>query len=255
MLDNKISSYTYDVPIKYKSLTIYPVKMIDYFDFFSCVGCLLIDKNSTPDPRIISMSYFDFIKYSYDEFSKQGVHFPPIHELDFLLRICLHLDRSATVSPIEYGTYKGKNVFRIDSEIFYSSDFDEIRTIILEQNDIEIPDYTIKKEIRDELDLAKEMKSSGVKSCDIEEQMICLSIDMGWMLETIYDMTFRKYKKYIRRMDEKLHYKIYKAAAMSGFVTFKDDTFPKHWMRDLNEDNKYSDVLIPLDDVENKFNQ
>lgn len=254
MLDNKISAYTYDAPIKYKTLTIYPVKMTDYFDFISCVGCLLIDKNSTPNPKIISMSYFDFIMYSYEECKKESVVFYPIHELDFLLRICLGLDRDAKASPIKYGIFKNKNVFEIDSEIFYSSDFDEIKTIILEQNDVEIPDYHIKKEIREEFELARKLKGSDIKMCDTEEQMICLSIDTHFPLESIYNMTIRKYKKYMRRMDEKIHYEIYKTAAMSGFVEFKDKSFPKHWMRDLTEDNKYSDVLIPLEEVEKKFN-
>lgn len=252
MLDDRISAYTYDAPVKYKSLNIYPVKVIDYFEFYSCVSCLLIDKNSIPDPKIISMSYFDFLIYNYEKSINNGNIFSPIHEFDFLLRICLCLDRDN--SSIQYGKYKNKNVFQIEGEIFYSNDFDEIKKIILEQNDVEIPDYNIKKEVREELELGKKLKGAGTKLCDFEEQKICLSISTGLPLESIDNLTIRKYKKYLRRSDEKIHYEIYKTAAMSGFVEFKDKDFPKHWMRDLNEENKYGDMLIPLEDVEKKFN-
>jgi hypothetical protein len=113
----------------------------------------------------------------------------------------------------------------------------------------------MKKETRELLDKAREQKAkmSSEKQCGLEDQMICLSIATGMTLDDIYNMTIRKFKKYIRRVDHKLHYEIYKSASMSGFVEFKDKTFPKHWMVDLDVEDKYDDVLVSFDSVADKF--
>ena len=60
---NYLQELTYDEPITYKELKIYPVLMKDYIEFHSLVSCLLIDKNSRPDIKIISMTYLRFLYY------------------------------------------------------------------------------------------------------------------------------------------------------------------------------------------------
>jgi len=65
-------------------------------------------------------------------------------------------------------------------------------------------------------------------------------------------MTIRKFLKSIRRMDNLIHYKIYLAASMSGMVEFKDKSFIKHWLSQLDDENKYSDVSVDLDEIQDK---
>jgi len=65
-------------------------------------------------------------------------------------------------------------------------------------------------------------------------------------------MSVRKFINTIKRMDNLIHYKIYLAASMSGMVEFKDKSFIKHWLTGLEEDDKYGDVSINLDDMQNK---
>lgn len=252
MLDNSVK-YIYDEPVTYKSLKIYPVKMRDLFEFNYAVECLLMDKDSVPDVQVISMTYYDFLLYVGNQ-TEDGLN-NPIRKLDILFRLCLGLDRDLKTSPIEYGADGKKSAFKIDNVIYYSDDFEKIKDIIIKQNDIDTFDPNIKKETRDMLDKALEMKSKmhGDKQCGIEDQMICLSLASGISLEDIYNLSIRKFKKYIKRADYKIHYEIYKMAAMIGFVEFKDKNFPKHWMVDLDSGDKYSDVLVSFDSVSDKI--
>lgn len=253
MLDNSVK-YIYDKPADYKTLKIYPARMEDFFEFNYVADCLLMDKDSVPDPQVISMTYYDFLLYVGNQI-EDGISNPQ-RKLDILLRICLGLDRDLNTSPIEYGFDGKKSAFKIDNVVYYSKDFDEIKNIIIKQNDIETFNPNINKDTRDLLDKARAMKSkmSGDKQCGVEDQMICLSIATGMKLEDIYDMTIRKFKRYIKRADYKLHYEIYKTATMSGFVEFKDKNFPKHWMVDLESEDKYEDVLVSFDSISNKIN-
>lgn len=243
----------YDEPAEYKGLKIYPIKMKDFLEFNYSIGSLLLDKDSIPDINIINMTYYEFLMYVSSEI--ENIWDKPSYKLDMLLRICFDLDRSPSATPILYGEYKKKLAFQIMGIIFTATDFDEIKNIIISQNEIETIDTNMKKETRDMLDKAKEAraKMSGDKQCGLEDQMICLSIATGLSLNDIYNMTVRKFKRYVRRVDHKLHYEIYKTASMSGFVEFKDKNFPKHWMVELDGKDKYEDVLVSFDSVAEKI--
>src|SRR5574344_1953371 len=152
---------------------------------------------------------------------------------------------------------KNKSMIQIKDGFYSSEDFDEIRKIILEQNDVEQINENIKKEVRDELDaLQSKMNklTSSVKMCDFEEQMICLSVTTGTSLDQIKQMTIRKFKKYIARIENIMTYEIYKPAILSGFISSKDKNFPLHWMADLSSDNKYSNILVNEDEIKSKIN-
>ena len=53
-----------DEPVElFDGLVLHPVKMRDYITFNVCSSILKINKNSTNDPKVISMSYLDYIIY------------------------------------------------------------------------------------------------------------------------------------------------------------------------------------------------
>ena len=53
-----------DEPVElFDGLTLYPVKMRDYITFNVCSSILKMNKNATNDPKVISMSYLDYILY------------------------------------------------------------------------------------------------------------------------------------------------------------------------------------------------
>jgi len=250
-----INYYTsYDLPVPYRNIKIYPASVKDYINFNSYVRCLYLEKNEIPDPKIISMTNLDYILYATEQDAKNK---PYLYWFDRLLAICLVDDdtfESIEKSINRYGyDEKHKAVFTIGNEKYTSKDFEKIKDIICQQNLVELPDFTISKEVRDSLEEAREYKNrlSNTTSGSFEDYMISISVVTGWTLETIHSMSIRKFIKTIRRLDNLIHYKIYLSASMSGMVEFKDKSFIKHWLVNLDKKDRYADVSINLDEVKN----
>jgi hypothetical protein len=240
---------TFDLPREYKGLKIYPVKIKDYYNFNVAIGCLLLDKNSIPDPKIISMTY---LEYLYRLIVKDRRY---ISEFDYLLRLCFHLPDPKELK-INYAYDKNeKPFFEIRGNIFYANDLEDIKKIICEQNLIKIEDENISKEARDTLQKAKNyrLKESGRKMAGLEDQIVCVLISTSLSLDDISNLTIRKFSKIIERINMKLNYQIYLSASLSGFVEFKDKSFIKHWMSEVSDDNdEYAEAKIDLQDVKDK---
>jgi hypothetical protein len=239
-----INSFIFDEPYEYSGLKFYPVRLRDYLLFINAVDCLLIDKNSIPDASIISMSYMEYLLLSSNEENNN------IEKLFALLSICLKID----FKEIKIIEGENKKLLLVLSETKIDSDgFDNIKKIILEQNCVEIPDYTIQKEIRDKIEEGKRMSANnGTEMASFEDQIVSLSVASGIPMEKIYDMTYRKFLKSISRMDLLIHYKIYLQSSMSGMVTFKSTNFIKHWLTQTKDKND-NNGLLELNSVKDKM--
>ena len=241
-------SLIYDKPVEYKNLKIYPVTMDKYIDFHIFVNCLLLDKNSIPNPEVITMTYLDFLYYM-----SGTAELPYLYMFKELLKMVLHIDND---DAFYFGLLEnGKAVFRINGESYDSTDFDKIADIIMVQNEIEHIDDTIQKEVRDAMEKAEayKMKQNAYKMCSLEDQMICVLISTSLKLEDIYELTIRKFTRILARVDHKLHYEIYLGAQMSGLVKFDKDDQIKHWMADLTKTDKYSDVKVDAEAMHHKI--
>lgn len=246
---------TYDLPVPYKNIKIYPLKVTDYLLFNVYAQCLTIDKNSIPDPKIIQMTY---LEYLYRLLLEDPIKNPYLIWFDRLLAMCLKdeedfEDPQKSIKRYEFNE-KEKPFFKINDEIYTSDDFEEIRTIIAQQNMLELIDENISKEVRDSLEEAREFKRrlAGEKPATTEEYITALSVATGWSIDYIYSLTIRKFVKSIKRMDTLIHYKIYLAASMSGMVEFKDKSFIKHWLVGLDDEDKYEDVTVDLEEIQGK---
>jgi hypothetical protein len=233
-------NYIYDEPVIFKSLTIYPVLVKDYLQFNTWSKCLSLDKNSSKDPKTISMTYLDYMYTLHNDEN------PYISFFDAILKI---VTRKRDLDVRYARNEKGKPVFFIEGIEYNHSDFEEIRMIICEYNLVDLPDEYIQKEIRDNMQKAKELraKSNGVKIAPFEDRLVCVSISTGWDFDRISKLSIRKFEKILEREDAKLHYQIYLSASMSGFVEFKSKSFIKHWMSDLSEDKL---DLVPLEQIQ-----
>jgi hypothetical protein len=247
----------YDLPVPYKKIKIYPVTVKDYLLFNAYSSCLLLDKNSIPDVKAISMNNLEYIFYcAYKENKKEEY----LVSLDRILSMCLKEDKTfeninESIKRYRRDEKTGKPFFVIEEERYLSEDFEEIKKIICQQNLVEIPDETISKEVRDSLEKARKYKEklSGNKTGSFEDYIVSLSMATGWQLEYIYSMPVRKFIKAIRRMDNFIHYKIFLAASLSGMVEFKDKSVIKHWLSDIENDDKYKDVSVDLDTMSDKI--
>lgn len=240
---------TFDEPVPYKGLLIYPAIMKDFIMFHFYAQCLLLDKNSVPDIDVISKTYFQYMC----EYKKEG-EIPPLLLFNSLLKTVLKKDDSFLIT---LGTdTRGNYTFMIDSNSFTADDFDTIKEIIVDQNELEIPDDNIQKELRDKMREAEDLKRkiNNNKIATLEEQIICVLVSTSMRLGDIYALTIRKFSKILKRVDHKMHYEIYLSASMSGFVEFKDKNAIKHWMIGLEEESSIENKgLLSLESMKNKL--
>lgn len=248
----KYTSYTtFDKPIPYKDLVFYPVKVKDYEEFLFYATSLMIEKNSIKDPvlaiKAISMKYLDWM---YEINNKDN---NLIMLFDGLLRLVLNKKDS----QMEYSKDKSGNAFfRVEDSVYYGEDFDIIRNIIAEQNMLDLPDERIQKNVREALEEARRFKQklNKNKMASFEEQMVALSVYMGIEIEKIYEMTVRKFLISIKRANQLIMSNIYLTASLSGFVSFKDKSILKSWIADIDNEDKYADVKMSPDTLQQKAN-
>lgn len=249
--------YTFDDPVPYKELMIYPIKIRDYFLFSRCASILMLEKNSITDPQLamkaISMTYLEYLFSVNSQDTSNTI----LQLFVGLFALILRIDKNDTEFKVEFGTLPdGRPSFKIGGTIYDSSDFDEIKNIIAEQNMLDLPDERIQKNVRDKLEEARRFKEklSGNKPASFEEQMVALSLYNKVDLEKIYDMTVRKFIMSLRRANHMIMSNIYLTASMSGFVEFKDKSILKTWLVDLNEEDKFGDVKLDPEAVQSKIN-
>ena len=245
---------TFDLPVPYKNIKIYPATVRDYGLFKHYEECFSLEKNSIPDPKIILMTELEYLYYLF-QIDKEK---PYLIWFDRILSICLKdnnefEDMQKSLERYRYDE-KGKPCFLIDGEKYTATDFAEIKKIICAQNLVELPDENISKDVRDSLERAKQYKNKGEDKnpATLEDYIISLATLTGWNFDYIYGMTMRKFIKCLKRMDMYIHYKIFLSASMSGMVEFKDRSFIKHWLNGL-DDEKYKDVSVDLNVIQDKI--
>jgi hypothetical protein len=241
-----LQAYTFDKPIQYKKLLVYPARMEEYFEFNIYVSCFLLEKNTTVEG--ISKTY---LEYLYLLASKKDEELN-LSKFDFLLKLCLRKDDLET--RYWFRDEDKKAVFSVDGETYDSNDFDELRLLICEQNSVELPDETIQKEIRDSMEETKRLraKMSGNIPPTLEDMIVCVMVSTSLSLEDIAKLSIRKFGQILQRADSKLHYQVYLTSAMSGFVEFKDKKILKHWMSGIESD-KWGDTMINVETIKGKL--
>ena len=246
---------TFDIPIVYKNITIYPATVKDYGRFMGYAECFSLEKNSIPDPKIISMTELEYLYH----LSQTETEKPYLIWFDRILSICLKDDKTfeninESVKRYKYDE-KGKPFFTIGKEKYISRDFIELKNIICKQNLVELPDENISKEVRDSFEKARLYKNkiSGDKPSSLEDYIISLSVVTGWEFDYIYGLSIRKFTKSLKRLDRYIHYKIFLSASMSGMVEFKDKSFIRYWLSGMDDDDRYKDVAVDLTTMQDKI--
>lgn len=57
----------------------------------------------------------------------------------------------------------------------------------------------------------------------------------------------------VRRATHMIMSSYYIQASLSGMVEIKDKSLTRHWLVDLNENNKFSDITVALEDIQSKI--
>jgi hypothetical protein len=216
---------------------------------------LSYNKTLIPDKSILKMSYLKFlltIIQSQEKFSKINL----MEELKKILDYITHEN-----VEIQYLTQKEelltiddfRIVIKINTKIFTESDFENIREIILEQNNMSI-DYI--NEYIPELEQALSFIYKSFNSGNLHEQILsyCAYIKKCITDDCIKNLTYYQYFKSMERVSLLSNYEIMQPLVASGQVEFKRGKLD-HWLSHISKKGRYSDILIKKEDFtkDNEF--
>lgn len=247
--DSLFSYLIYNVPFKYDEyITLYPVTMKDIVSFQALSQSITIRKNSVfRDKKIIKMTYLDFLVYCIgntkleSEYKIPGLSQYYLYAM-YLLQLCC---KDATMNQ------QGKIV--INGEVITPKIFDDLRRIIIIQNDIDFDiDEFLNYDTEQQFLNAKKHLSKETDKINIEDYIDSLVIAMNTTEDRVMGMTVRKFWRYIKRYQLYEDYKIAKTGECSGFVKFKEPI--KYWMVSLDNDDKYKNFKTNENSLKNKIN-
>lgn len=236
-----------DKPIKINingsSLYLNSVLMKDYYRFVVYSDVLNINKNSINDPKIISMSYMDFLinLILYADEKQQNYIYVSLYNIFSIVTKNDDIKFSVDLDDNK------KPCFKIDDIIIKKNDFDFIRKVIMVQN---IPSYKeeyIDPVLKEDLEKTRMLNSGGRQQVDIEHKITFLSMVSGVTLADIYNMPIRKFMIMLEMESKYTSYKIYKQAQLSGMVEFKGEI--PHYMDEMEQS-----IGIDYDSFKNKIN-
>lgn len=241
----------YNKPIQYdEHITLYPVTMNDVVSFQSLSPSITVRKNSTfHEKEIIKMTYLDFLLFCFGneeleiQYKISGLSKYFFYAIQ-LLRLCC---KDADIK-LDQRTCQ----IIINGETITPQIFDDLRRIIIIQNDIdfdidEFLNYdTEQRLLKAQKDLDKNKDKAG-----IEDYIDSLVIVMHTSEDRIMNMTIRKFWRYIKRYNLHENYTIMRTGECSGMVSFKEPI--KHWMISIDEDDKYKHLKADENEIRGKI--
>ena len=243
----------YNKEIKYNEhITLYPIKMKDIITFQQYQMALTLRKDAIfQDKQIIKMGYLEFIKYACrnDELAqKYNMPLLPFY-YDFIIGV-LQLVCGEDVE-IKYNT--STLDFSINDFLITDEVFDDIRKIIIIQNDIDFDiDEFMNIDTVKALEKAREFEAKKNKEkADIEDYIDSLIIGMKVTEEYVSNLTIRKFWRYIKRINKHEEYEACRSGQMSGMVTFKEPI--QHWMTSIEVTDKYENLKTDEEELRSKI--
>lgn len=259
--------FTYDLPVPFCGLMMYPVSVRNYNEFLTSNVCFLLNKND--DPKGVMMSHLDYLVSKMQDETEGGMwsmRFSRLLELifhfkngykcekcgknvsfeDFIAKVeglrqryeaGEDLGDNINIYECECGgtlremiklskdEKTNKTILIVDGKTITNNDFYKLRRIALYQN---LPDYKddswVDKAIRDDqaAKVELESKTRGSVKASLERKILCLSTELSYKLEDIYNMPMRKFIMSLNIIDKKISYIAERIGLMTGMVSTKN---------------------------------
>lgn len=231
-------------PQIFKNVLFYPIQIIDT-DIYDLMTVLLsYNKMAIPDKTILKMSYLKFLLIVVQS-DKVYKDVKLVEELKKLLEYITHeivdiqfLSKKEELLNVE----DFRIVIKINETIFTENDFENIREIILEQNNMPI-EYI--NEYIPDLEKALSFHYKSFNSGNFEEQLFsyCAYVKKCITDNCIQELTYYQYFKSMERVSLLSNYEIMQPLVSSGQVEFKKGKL-EHWLSHVPKRGRYSDILI-----------
>ena len=215
---NYYDELTFDDPIDYKGLLLYPVSIRKINKFLQSSSVLRIQKEYIPDKEIIKMSYLKFLMTNIDKEKEEYGESLTFDLLALCFMICMRIEE---ISIRLFIGEDGKAKLILNDVEINENDFDYLRKLILYQNLPNYDDELMNPDLKNDLEQADKIKNGGEETEDFEHLISNLVIGTGMNIDDVKNLPIRKFYIIGQVMDRKLHYSIYKQASVGGFVEFK----------------------------------
>lgn len=215
---NYYEELTFDGPIDYKGLLLYPVSIKKINKFLQSSSVLRIQKEYIPDKEIIKMSYLKFLMTNIDKEKEEYGESLTFDLLALCFMICMRIEE---ISIRLFIDEDGKTKLILNGVEIDENEFDYLRKLILYQNLPNYDDELMNPDLKNDLEEADKIKNGGEETEDFEHLIANLVIGTGMNIDDVKNLPIRKFYIIGQVMDRKLHYSIYKQASVGGFVEFK----------------------------------
>lgn len=215
---NYYEELTFDDPIDYKGLLLYPVSIRKINKFLQSSSVIRIQKEYIPDKEIIKMSYLKFLMTNIDKEKEEYGESLTFDLLALCFMICMRIEE---ISIRLFIDEDGKTKLILNGVEIDENEFDYLRKLILYQNLPNYDDELMNPDLKNDLEQADKIKSGGEETEDFEHLIANLVIGTGMNIDDVKNLPIRKFYIIGQVMDRKLHYSIYKQASVGGFVEFK----------------------------------
>lgn len=215
---NYYEELTFDDPIDYKGLLLYPVSIKKINKFLQSSSVLRIQKEYIPDKEIIKMSYLKFLMTNIDKEKEKYGESLTFDLLALCFMICMRIEE---ISIRLFIDEDGKTKLILNGVEIDENEFDYLRKLILYQNLPNYDDELMNPDLKNDLEEADKIKNGGEETEDFEHLIANLVIGTGMNIDDVKNLPIRKFYIIGQVMDRKLHYSIYKQASVGGFVEFK----------------------------------
>ena len=269
--------YACDKPFKYKNILLYPVTMDLCMIFYILANCLVLRKNTSGDINAIQNTYLDYLFYLAQAGNEQYVLY-----LDKLLLIVLRrtefaqdedghkilTKNNSLIKTVEFIEEKGKMyIYILKKEIqlpfsgiceqnydkIDSKDFDIIKNIICEQNNIELIDESIHPDKIQKIEEWEEYqaKKNKDKICSLEEQKAILKAIKGWSTEQLDKTTIRSFYTELERFGVLVDYSL--LSILKPNMDKKDQDKILNWLGKVKKKTKLEQITCDYDKFNDKF--
>ena len=273
----------FDKPLEYKTLSLYPAKLFYYSIFSSADECLDVSRLDERDLRLMRLPYLEYMyekslinedfknrwnmlicilsivlqEQSFDIIRENGRLYLKVYQRskDYELlnkqykalqdKIIEEYSESKKIDDIkEYATkmeeIKDKmfNIITISSE-----EFDEMRQLIMLQNDIKPQHFNAETEkLLYEMKIKLKSTRKDNSYTTMEDLITIVSYSMHISNEEMENLTIRRFNRYLDIALSKDDYYMYKSLELSGAIKMKSEI--PHWIKHYEPKCIFDDVLV-----------
>lgn len=273
----------FDKPLEYKTLSLYPAKLFYYSIFSSADECLDVSRLDERDLRLMRLPYLEYMyekslinedfknrwnmlicilsivlqEQSFDIIRENGRLYLKVYQRskDYELlnkqykalqdKIIEEYSESKKIDDIKEYTTKMEeikdkmfNIITISSE-----EFDEMRQLIMLQNDIKPQHFNAETEkLLYEMKIKLKSTRKDNSYTTMEDLITIVSYSMHISNEEMENLTIRRFNRYLDIALSKDDYYMYKSLELSGAIKMKSEI--PHWIKHYEPKGKFDDVLV-----------